>query len=77
MIVDFHRDPTKVTSHPPEWVMTHLRAGQETFRKEIESAGWVHVAEPEIPTLAENYVMVFRPMTGREWGERPGGGWSS
>ena len=29
----------QVTSHPPEWVMHHLRAGQDIFREEILSCG--------------------------------------
>ena len=77
VVIDFYRDPQKVTSHPPEWVMGHLRAGQEVFREEILSSGFVLVAEPLIPGLEENYVMIFRPMTKEEWGARPGGGWSS
>jgi SAM-dependent methyltransferase len=75
VVLDFHRDPSKVKSKPPEWVWGHLRAGQEVFREEILSAGWVLESEPLIPELKENYCMVFRPATPDEL-RSPGAGWA-
>lgn len=46
---------------PKGWVTEHLRASQEEFRKEIESAGFHLVAEPVIEGLTENYCMIFEP----------------
>ena len=77
VIIDFHRDPTKVKSKSQEWVMKHLRAGQGTFREEIISAGFVLESEPNIPELTENYCMIFRPMSASELGKEPGFGWAS
>mmetsp|Transcript_64273 Transcript_64273/g.144975 ORF Transcript_64273/g.144975 Transcript_64273/m.144975 type:complete len:177 (+) Transcript_64273:576-1106(+) len=80
VVIDFYRDSAKVTSRPPEWVMEHLRAGQDVFRSEILASGFVLVSEPEIPELRENYVMVFRPATDAELGAqlaaKPGAGWA-
>jgi predicted methyltransferase len=53
VVVDFHR----IEGVSSEWVMSHVRAGQEVFRREIESAGFRLLEEPEF--LEENYVMVF------------------
>ena len=76
VVIDFHRDPEKVTSHTPEWVMNHLRAGQDLFREEILSSGFVLVSEPAIKGLEENYAMIFRPMTADDWATGPGSGWT-
>jgi ubiquinone/menaquinone biosynthesis C-methylase UbiE len=59
ILVDFHRDPSKVTSHPPSWALDHIRADQSTFRSEVEKAGFKLVASPEIEQLKENYIMIF------------------
>jgi len=59
LVCDFHRDPSRVTSMPPEWALEHIRADQATFRAEIERAGFHLVASPELPELKENYLMVF------------------
>eukprot|EP00039_Didymoeca_costata_P027214 m.17807 g.17807 ORF g.17807 m.17807 type:complete len:291 (+) comp6116_c0_seq2:73-945(+) len=59
VVIDFHKDPEKMVHHSKAWAIEHLRAGQDVFRKEIESAGFKLVAEPVIPELLENYVMVF------------------
>ena len=55
-VVDFEREPG-VSS---EWTLSHVRAGKATVRAEIESAGFEFVAEPEVPGLVENYLMIFR-----------------
>ena len=59
LVCDFHRDPSKVKSMPPSWALDHIRADQATFRAEIERAGFRLVASPSLPTLRENYLMVF------------------
>lgn len=45
------------------------------------ASGFVQEAEPELPELAENYVMVFRPMTEDEnavhLSSGVGAGWAS
>ena len=55
------------TGHEPRWALEHIRADQATFRAEIESAGFALVACPSMDEfggeLAENYVMVFVPMS--------------
>jgi ubiquinone/menaquinone biosynthesis C-methylase UbiE len=54
VLVDFKRIPG-VSS---EWVLNHVRAGQETVTKEILSTGFKVVEEPKLFT--ENYCMVFK-----------------
>jgi predicted methyltransferase len=54
VLVDFKRIPG-VSS---DWVMNHVRAGQDTFTKEIESTGFKVVEEAKI--LKENYCLVFK-----------------
>ena len=43
IVLDFIRDETIHKSHPPGWIISHVRAGQDVFQKEIESAGFVLV----------------------------------
>ena len=59
-VIDFHRDPAKVTSRGSDWVLTHVRADQATFTDEITQAGFVQVKELAMPQLPENYFLVFR-----------------
>ena len=54
VVVDFKRIPG-VSS---EWMMTHVRAGQEVFESEIIAAGFTKVGEPL--TFKDNYVVRFR-----------------
>ena len=54
LLVDFKRIPG-VSS---EWVLNHVRAGQETVTKEIVSTGFKVVEEPTF--LTENYCVVFQ-----------------
>ncbi len=54
VLVDFKR----IQGVSSEWVMNHVRAGQETFAKEIESTGFKIVDEPKV--LKENYCLVFK-----------------
>lgn len=62
VVIDFHRDDSKIWSKPPGWVKSHVRASQDVFRAEIESAGFKLVAQPQVEGLTENYVMVFEPI---------------
>jgi ubiquinone/menaquinone biosynthesis C-methylase UbiE len=56
VVVEFHREAGK----SPDFVMQHVRANKETFKKEIEAAGFRFVREEEAPFLKENYVLRFR-----------------
>ena len=56
VVVDFDRVPGK----SPEWLLTHVRAGKETVREEIEEAGFEFLDEPEIEGFEENYLLRFR-----------------
>lgn len=42
-----------------DWVLDHVRAGEEEFADEIESAGFRRVPQEQVPGLKENYVMRF------------------
>jgi predicted methyltransferase len=70
VVVDFKR----IKGESSEWVMNHVRAGQETVTREIEAAGFKVVREPKI--LKENYCLVFEKAPGpvdkkRERKEKP------
>lgn len=60
VVIDFHRDPQRIWSHPPEWVLEHVRADQDVFTAEIEQAGFALEREVAIETMQENYMLVFR-----------------
>jgi predicted methyltransferase len=53
VIIDFHRIPGKTR----EWVLNHVRAGQDVVTKEITTSGFKFVREEKF--LEENYFMVF------------------
>jgi ubiquinone/menaquinone biosynthesis C-methylase UbiE len=53
VLIDFHRVPGKSR----EWVLDHVRAGQEVFTREIESGGFRQVGEEKF--LDENYFLRF------------------
>ncbi len=53
VVVDFHR----VEGKSREWVLNHVRAGQETVVKEIASCGFKKVGEEKF--LEENYLVRF------------------
>jgi 3-mercaptopyruvate sulfurtransferase SseA/predicted methyltransferase len=52
-VIDFHRIPGKSR----EWVLNHVRAGQEVVIREIERSGFKKVAQKKL--LEENYFLVF------------------
>jgi ubiquinone/menaquinone biosynthesis C-methylase UbiE len=53
ILIDFHR----IEGKSREWVLNHVRAGQDVVVKEIESSGFKKVAEKKL--LKENYFLVF------------------
>jgi ubiquinone/menaquinone biosynthesis C-methylase UbiE/rhodanese-related sulfurtransferase len=53
ILIDFHR----IEGKSRQWVLGHVRAGQEVVIREIESAGFRKVAEKKL--LTENYFLVF------------------
>ncbi len=56
VVVDFERVPGETRN----WLLEHVRAGKEVFRREIESAGFRFEGEVPIEGLVENYVLRFR-----------------
>lgn len=54
ILIDFRRVPGKSSA----WVLSHVRAGQEVFEKEILEAGFRKVRE-DLELLKENYLVVF------------------
>ncbi|MFQ5491357.1 MAG: SAM-dependent methyltransferase, partial [Phycisphaerae bacterium] len=57
VVVDFIRIPGTSS----EWVLGHVRAGQDVFIKEIQAAGFELLDRGEnIDYLTENYLMRFR-----------------
>jgi ubiquinone/menaquinone biosynthesis C-methylase UbiE len=54
IVVDYHR----IEGKTPEAMIKHLRAGQEVFTREIESAGFQLVDEPKF--LKDNYFLRFQ-----------------
>src|SRR6185436_7984945 len=50
LLVEFKRFPGKSS----DWVMNHVRAGQEVFTAEIQTAGFRQIEEQDI--LKDNYV---------------------
>jgi ubiquinone/menaquinone biosynthesis C-methylase UbiE len=53
ILMDFHR----IEGRSSDWVMGHLRAGQEVFVREIKSAGFKVVGEEKL--FKENYFVRF------------------
>jgi len=56
VVIDFERIPDQSR----EWVLDHVRAGKDEFRREIEAAGFAFVEEVEIPDFEENYLLKFK-----------------
>jgi predicted methyltransferase len=54
ILVDFHR----IEGKSSDWIMGHVRAGQEVFTKEIVDAGFRQVEEKE-DLLEESYFVRF------------------
>ena len=54
VVVDFKRIP----GHSSDWVMEHVRAGQEVFTNEIEATGFQKLEQVDL--LKDNYILRFR-----------------
>jgi ubiquinone/menaquinone biosynthesis C-methylase UbiE len=54
VLVDFERIPGESS----DWIMSHVRAGKDVVRKEIQDAGF-QLLEEHADLLKENYVLVF------------------
>lgn len=55
ILIDFIR----IEGRSSDWVLGHVRAGEEVFRREIEAAGFEFDARLEVPGLEENYCLRF------------------
>lgn len=71
VLIDFRR----VEGESSDWVMGHVRAGQEVFEKEMAEAGFQKLSE-ERELLRENYFVIFQKPGHDEHklGGGPGGG---
>ena len=56
-VVDYRREPGKSR----EWILNHVRAGQEEVAREVEAAGFKKAEVPD--PLKENYLMRFRKVS--------------
>lgn len=56
VIVDFQRIPGQSS----DWVLNHVRAGQDVFAAEVVAAGFERVDSPPADYLTENYRIEFR-----------------
>jgi len=56
VVIDFER----IEGVTRPWILDHVRASREVFRKEIEGAGFIYTGELEVPGLSENYVLQFQ-----------------
>ena len=56
VLIEFHRVP----GESPEWLLEHVRAGQEVFQAEIEAAGFQFEEEILLTGLDDNYFLRFR-----------------
>jgi ubiquinone/menaquinone biosynthesis C-methylase UbiE len=55
-VIDFER----IEGQSSKWLLGHVRAGKEVFRKEIEDAGLTFVEEIKVDGFKENYFLRFR-----------------
>ncbi|MCH7868951.1 MAG: class I SAM-dependent methyltransferase [Myxococcales bacterium] len=55
VIIDFERIPGETSN----FIMNHVRAGKDVFRKEIEAAGFSFKEEIKIEGLTDNYILRF------------------
>jgi predicted methyltransferase len=66
IVIDFHR----IEGKSREWVLNHVRAGQDVVVKEITSSGFKRVGEEKL--LQENYFVRFEKIGGKASDEKPG-----
>jgi len=55
VVIDFIR----IEGESSDWVLGHVRAGEEVFRAEIEDAGLSFQAKVAVPGMEENYFLRF------------------
>jgi ubiquinone/menaquinone biosynthesis C-methylase UbiE len=55
ILIDFERIPGKTR----EWLLKHVRAGKEQFKKEVQQSGFRFVEEVQISGFRENYFLRF------------------
>jgi SAM-dependent methyltransferase len=55
ILIDFERIPGKSS----DFILRHVRAGKEVFRREIERSGFRFIEEVEIPGFRDNYFLRF------------------
>lgn len=56
ILIDFDR----IEGKSRKWLLGHVRAGKETFRAEVQDAGFTLVEEKFIDGFKENYFLKFR-----------------
>ena len=55
ILIDFERIPGKSS----DFILGHVRAGKEVFRREVERSGFRFVEEVQIPGFRDNYFLRF------------------
>lgn len=55
ILVDFER----IEGRSSKWILGHVRAGKEVFKKEIEAAGLKFADQVEVEGLKDNYFLKF------------------
>jgi ubiquinone/menaquinone biosynthesis C-methylase UbiE len=55
ILIDFERIPGKSS----DWLLGHVRAGKEQFKKEVMQSGFRFVEQVDVPGLSENYFLRF------------------
>ncbi len=65
VVIDFNR----VEGQSTPWVMSHVRAGQEVFEKEILDCGFTKLEQKD-ELLKENYFLVFQKLKAASASER-------
>ncbi|MCA9197734.1 MAG: methyltransferase domain-containing protein [Planctomycetales bacterium] len=53
VLIDFERIPGKSR----EWTLSHVRAGKDVFRQEVEAAGFALLEEVKVEGFEENYFL--------------------
>jgi hypothetical protein len=61
VLIDFRR----AKGESGDWVMNHVRAGQEAFEREITDSGFKKIRE-EKSVRKENYLVVFEKIAARD-----------
>ena len=56
IVVDFDR----VEGQSRQWILDHVRASADTFRREIEAAGFEFVEEVELDGMVDNFFHRYR-----------------